>query len=75
MIKITQFRSKCIGCAYCEDLAPNFWKMNHADGKVDLLGGEGNNDVFSLDAMDDDLEELMRTVEVCPTKVIRVQVI
>ena len=75
MIKITQFRKKCIGCAYCEEIAPSFWKMNQEDGKIDLIGGSGNSDTFSLDTFDEDLELIIRTVEICPTKVIRVQML
>lgn len=73
MIKITQFRNKCIGCGYCEEIAPEYWKMNAVDGKVDLIGASGKNEMFSLDTFDEDLELILRTIEVCPTKVIRVQ--
>jgi len=75
MLKITQFRNKCIGCAYCEDIAPEFWKMNHDDGKADLISASGKNNVFSLDAFDEDLELILKTVQICPVKIIKVQML
>ena len=37
MIQIVYQRSKCIGCNYCIELAPDRWAMNKKDGKSVLL--------------------------------------
>lgn len=37
MIVITLQRDKCIGCNYCEEFAPEFFRMSKKDGKSVLL--------------------------------------
>jgi ferredoxin len=37
MVKIIQYRNKCIGCGICFELQPDHWRMSRKDGKANLL--------------------------------------
>jgi len=37
MVKIIQYRNKCIGCGICFELQPDLWRMSRKDGKANLL--------------------------------------
>lgn len=71
--KLLHIRSRCIGCAYCVEIAPDFWKMNEEDGKCDLIGGQEKRNAFELEVFSDDLPRIEKAIEICPTKCIKVE--
>ena len=73
MLRITHHRIKCIGCGYCEEIAPFRWKMNGENGKSDLIGGSGKKDIFTLLVTNDELEANEEAADLCPVKVIKVE--
>lgn len=73
MIRITFFRHNCIGCYYCNEVAPYRWEMNEDDGLSDLVDGERKGSVFSLVTTDDELEDNLEAERNCPSGVIRVE--
>lgn len=73
MTKVRLYRTKCIGCNYCVELAPAYWEMNESDGKVDLLNSDEQNHVFEVIITSDDINIMIDCVGVCPTKAIRVE--
>ena len=73
MVRVSHQREKCIGCGYCEEIAPYRWKMNQKDGKSDLLESKSKKGFYSLVVGDDEFSELMRSASVCPVRIIKVQ--
>ena len=73
MIRITHHRIKCIGCGYCEEVAPFRWKMDGKDGKSTLIGAKNKRDIYTLQATDDELEANQEAAELCPVNIIRVE--
>ncbi len=73
MVRITHYRYKCIGCAYCVEVAPDFWKMNENDGKSDLIGSKTKNNIQMLITDDLSFDANMRAAEVCPVSCIKVE--
>jgi ferredoxin len=72
MPKIIQFREECIGCNSCVEYAKNYWKMNDADGKSDLLGAEEKNGVFIKDIAEFEIEGNEDAALACPMKIIHI---
>jgi len=73
MVRITHYRYKCIGCAYCVEVAPDFWQMNENDGKSDLIGAKQKNQIQVLVTDDTDYEQNERAAQVCPVSCIKVE--
>lgn len=73
MGKMIYNRERCIGCAYCVEIAPGFWKMNEEDGKCDLIGSLNRNDAFVLDVFADEMDIHKEVVEICPGKCMRLE--
>ncbi|PKQ62454.1 hypothetical protein BZG02_12035 [Labilibaculum filiforme] len=73
MTKIKHFRDKCIGCAYCVEIAPEFWKMNMEDGRCDLVGSARNRSWFELEIFQDEVERNRKVAAICPGKCIRIE--
>jgi len=71
-MKISHFRSKCIGCGVCVNFSPQTWKMNDADGLSDLLGAIEKKNCFIGEISIIFLEENKLAEENCPVKVIQV---
>ncbi len=72
MIQIRFHRSKCIGCAYCEEVAPQRWKMNPADGKSTLLDSQKKAIMFICTTTNDEWESCKQAEELCPVNIIKV---
>ncbi len=72
MNRIIHQENKCIGCAYCIDIAPFFWEMNPNTGRCSLIGGTIQNRYSELEIFDEDLPLVRRVIEVCPTKCIKI---
>ena len=73
MVRVTHYRYKCIGCAYCAEVAPEFWKMSEQDGKSDLLGAETKNQIQVLVTDDLAFEPNQQAAQVCPVSCIKVE--
>jgi ferredoxin len=72
MIRVTHQREKCIGCGYCEEIAPYRWQMNKNDGKSDLQESVTKKGIQSALLGDDEYNDLMRSSSACPVKIIKV---
>jgi ferredoxin len=73
MPTVVQRRHKCIGCNYCVEIAPEFWRMSRKDGKSVLLGAEDKRGNFVLKISDTDFELHKKAADVCPVKIIDVR--
>lgn len=72
MIRITFQRNKCIGCYYCNEIAPYRWDIDEDDGKSLLIDSEENRDFFTLVISDDEYEDNLEASVQCPVGVINV---
>jgi ferredoxin len=73
MPTVVQRRHKCIGCNYCVEIAPEFWRMSRKDGKSVLLGAEDKRGNFVLKIPDTNFELHKKAADVCPVKIIDVR--
>ena len=73
MPTVVQRRHKCIGCNYCVEIAPEFWRMSRKDGKSVLLGAEDKRGNWVLKIRDTDFELHKKAADVCPVKIIDVR--
>jgi len=73
MIRITHHRTNCIGCGYCNEVAPYRWHMNDKDGKSDLVAAAGKKEIYTAVVADDEWEDNQEAAELCPVKIIRVE--
>lgn len=65
-------RNKCIGCNYCTEHAPDFWRMSKKDGKSVLLNSIEKSGRWNLRISDADVEANKKAAEACPVRVIEV---
>ena len=74
MVVITLQRDKCIGCNYCVELAPDFFRMSKKDGKSVLLHATEKKGFHNLKSlMPDVFEPADRAAKACPVKIITVK--
>jgi len=74
MVIITLQRDKCIGCNYCQEVAPNQYRMSKKDGKAILLEARDRKGFHTVKLHDISLlEENMKAAEGCPSKIIKVK--
>lgn len=74
MLIITLQRSKCIGCNYCEEVAPEQYRMSKKDGKAVLLGARNRKGFYTIKLTDASLfENNFKAAEICPAKIIKVK--
>ncbi len=74
MLIITLQRSKCIGCNYCEEIAPEQYRMSKKDGKAVLLGARDRKGFHTVKLTDASLfESNLKAAEACPSKIIKVK--
>jgi ferredoxin len=73
MPTVIQRRQKCIGCNYCVELAPDFWRMSRKDGKSVLLGAEDKKGNWVLKISEAEVEANQRAADACPVKIIDVR--
>jgi len=73
VIKIVHYRSKCIGCGACVELAPNFWEMSDEDGKSHLLGSTTKGGVEIVPITDAELAENEDAALACPVNIIHIE--
>lgn len=74
MVVITLQRDKCIGCNYCEEFAPNYFRMSKKDGKSVLLHATEKKGFHTVKTpMPGAFEEADRAAKACPVKIIKVK--
>ena len=74
MLIITLQRAKCIGCNYCQEVAPDQYRMSKKDGKAVLLHARDRNGFYTVKIHDDELLEVnIKAEEGCPSKIIKVK--
>jgi ferredoxin len=73
MIRISHFRSKCIGCNACVEVAPDRWRISKKDGKSVLVGGKEKKGITTLVVGDDELNANKIASKMCPTNIIQVE--
>ncbi len=73
MVRVIHYRYKCIGCAYCAEVAPEFWKMSEQDGKSDLIGAQTKNEIQQLVTDDLSYAPNKQAADVCPVSCIKVE--
>lgn len=72
MIRIIQYRDKCIGCNACVEAAPDRWRISRKDGKSILVGGRQKKNTYSVLVSDIELPENQRAATHCPVNIIRI---
>ena len=73
MLRITFFRSKCIGCNACVEAAPFRWRVSKKDGRCTLVEGKEKKGVYYAEVNEDEYEENEMAVLNCPVKIIRIE--
>jgi len=74
VIIITLQRDKCIGCNYCQEIAPEQYRMSKKDGKAVLLDSRNRKGFHTVKIHDISLlEENLKAAEGCPSKIIKVK--
>ncbi len=72
MSKIIQYRSKCIGCGFCFEQQPVYWRMSRKDGKATLLKAKEKNGLYILSIPDNDVQQSKLVAASCPVRIIQV---
>ncbi len=71
MVKIIQYRNKCIGCGACVATCPKFWEMAN-DGKANLKEAKKNDSGdFELEA--EDVFCNQEAASACPVQIIKIK--
>lgn len=74
MLIITLQREKCIGCNYCAEFAPEFFRMSKKDGKSVLLKSVEKKGFYTLKTPFPDAKEPSeRAAKACPVNIISVK--
>jgi len=76
LLIISLQRAKCIGCNFCHEVAPDQFRMSKKDGKAVLLNARDRNGFHTLKLTDETpYEQVLKTQESCPSKIIQVKLI
>ncbi|MEH6764156.1 MAG: ferredoxin [Aequorivita antarctica] len=76
MVVVTLQRNKCIGCNYCVELAPAYFRMSKKDGKTVLLHSEQKRGFFTLKFADNAaFESCEQAAKACPVKIISTKLV
>lgn len=73
MIRVTQFRAKCIGCNACVEADKYRWRISKKDGKCTLIGGIEKKGWYSILVDDHELETLENAKTHCPVNIIQIE--
>ena len=74
MVIVTLQRDKCIGCNYCAEFAPEFFRMSKKDGKSVLLKSTEKKGFFTLKTTNSDAQESCdKAAKACPVRIISVK--
>ena len=71
MIKLIQYRNKCIGCGICYEMQPNFWRMSKKDGKATLLNSLKKKEIYQAKVFTT-VGHCKLVVKACPVNAIKV---
>lgn len=75
MVVATLQRDKCIGCNYCVEFAPEYFRMSKKDGKSVLLRTVDKKGFYTLKTPDQEaFEHLEKAANACPVKIISVRI-
>ncbi|MFN3021338.1 ferredoxin [Soonwooa sp.] len=74
MVIVTLQRDKCIGCNYCAEFAPEFFRMSKKDGKSVLLKSVEKKGFFTIKTpFPDAFESCDKAAKACPVNIISVK--
>jgi len=74
MVIVTLQREKCIGCNYCAEFAPEYFRMSKKDGKSVLLKSVEKKGFHTLKTLiEDAYESCEKAAKACPVKIISVK--
>lgn len=74
MLIITLQRVKCIGCNFCQEVAPENFRMSKKDGKAVLLNSNDRKGFYTVKLFDESsYEASLKAQEGCPAKIIQVK--
>ena len=74
MVIVTLQREKCIGCNYCAEFAPEYFRMSKKDGKSVLLKTEDRKCFFTLQTPNHEaFDPCEKAAKACPVKIISVK--
>ena len=74
MVIITLQREKCIGCNYCAEFAPEYFRMSKKDGKSVMLKSVEKKGFNTLKTqIEDAYEPCEKAAKACPVKIISVK--
>ena len=74
MVIVTLQREKCIGCNYCAEFAPEYFRMSKKDGKSVLLKTEDRKGFFTLKTPNHEaFDPCEKAAKDCPVKIISVK--
>ena len=74
MVIITLQRDKCIGCNYCAEFAPEFFRMSKKDGKTVLLKGVDKKGFYTLKTLVyEAFDPCEKAAKACPVNIISVK--
>ncbi|NAW52053.1 ferredoxin [Elizabethkingia argentiflava] len=76
MVIITLQREKCIGCNYCAEFAPEFFRMSKKDGKTVLLKSTDKKGFFTLKTpREEAFDPAEKAAKACPVNIISVKTV
>ena len=74
MVIVTLQREKCMGCNYCAEFAPEYFRMSKKDGKSVLLKTEDRKGFFTLKTPNHEaFDPCEKAAKACPVKIISVK--
>lgn len=74
MVIITLQREKCIGCNYCAEFAPEFFRMSKKDGKSVLLKANEKKGFHTVKILQHDVfQPCEKAAKACPVNIISVK--
>jgi len=74
MVIVTLQRDKCIGCHYCQEFAPEYFRMSKKDGKSVLLKSTKKKGFFTIKTpISETFDRCQKAAKACPVKIISVK--
>ncbi|WP_304343332.1 ferredoxin [Chryseobacterium koreense] len=74
MVIVTLQRDNCIGCNYCAEFAPEYFRMSKKDGKSVLLKAIDKKGFHTLKIPNHEaLDSCEKAAKACPVKIISVK--
>ena len=73
MVRIVQYRAKCIGCNACVEAAFYRWRISQKDGKCTLIEGKEKKGIYTVLVSDDEYESNLIAARNCPVNIIKIE--